>query len=41
MNFPPQALATATHNDVGKVTIPNVPGDGAFTHVQFFCRFLN
>jgi hypothetical protein len=31
MDFPPQALATAAHNDVGKITIPNVTFDRSLT----------
>jgi hypothetical protein len=41
MNFPAQTLTTAAHDDVGKITIPNVTFDGSFTNAQNFCGFLD
>jgi hypothetical protein len=40
VDFSSQTLATAAHNNVGKVTIPNVTVDCSFTNVQLLCCFL-
>jgi hypothetical protein len=41
MNFTAQALATAAHDNVGKVTIPNVTVDRSFADSQLLCGFNN
>jgi hypothetical protein len=41
MDFSAQALPTVAHDDVGKVAIPNVAVDRAFTNTQNFCGFLD
>jgi hypothetical protein len=41
MNFAAQALATAAHDNVGKVAVPNVTVDGSLADSQSLCSFNN
>jgi hypothetical protein len=41
MNFTAQALATAAHDDVGKVTVPNMTVNRSFADSQSFCCLNN
>jgi hypothetical protein len=41
MNFAAQALATAAHDDVGKVAVPNVTIDRPLADSQSLCSFIN